>query len=42
MGFAEILLMPQPPLLTRRGMAWSKQLEQFIHGFQSHRLEHKA
>ena len=27
-GFAEILLMPQPPLLTRRGICL---LEQFIH-----------
>jgi hypothetical protein len=24
-GFAEIFLMPQPPLLTRRGMSWPEQ-----------------
>ena len=37
-----VLPMSSVQRLTRRGMAWSKQLEQFIHGFQSHRLEHKA
>src|SRR5689334_576492 len=31
-GFAEIFLMPQPPLLTRRGMRLLQTAEQFVHG----------
>jgi hypothetical protein len=30
-GFAEIFLMPQPPLLTRRGMRLAQTPDPFIH-----------
>jgi hypothetical protein len=32
-GFAEIFLMPQPPLLTRRGISLAKQLAICSHTF---------
>jgi hypothetical protein len=31
-GFAKIFLMPQPPLLTRRGMRLLQTADQFVHG----------
>jgi hypothetical protein len=34
-GFAEIFLMPQPPLLTRRGINLLNVRAQFIHTFEA-------